>query len=284
MLDRAAEQERITVQTEFARITKDDRSTSAKPTDGAGAADPILAAMATEATMSRIQEQAQLLLGKEAGSLATLAGNAAVKADLDPAAAEQLELLMEYYAKHAPGAKSEVELTPVAVKCAQYGYSWLNGALKQKYGQSMDEFRRRSSFKAKPTPEDDTQGPMYVNDGEEFGFGDLSAGAEAADDEQPAVDDAIDMATASARQGETAVAGAAADKPDLVAEFTAGVAAYYAKHAPGQSSDEGILRTATRAAKEGGSWLDKALKSKYGETYSQFIANGASPAGAVDEA
>ena len=321
LLDRAAEQERTTAKAKITRVAAQP-STSAEPTGVAGTKGPLLTDVATDATMTRIQEQAQLLLGKEAGTF-MLPGDAMGQTDLDPAAADELILIMEYYDKHAPGAKTEAELIPVAEKCAKYGYSWLNGALKQKYGQSMDEFRRRSSCKAMPTPENGTQEPMYVNDGETFGFSDLSvdadqplyANAVVADNPAPANDEeeeglygetklavvnrpienggpANRAAGRAALNGPGEVhvamtitelaAGAASDKPDLVGAFTTGLAAYYAKHAPGQSTAEELLRMAIRAAKKGTSWLDKPLKRKYGETYTQFVADEASPAGAAD--
>ena len=53
--------------------------------------------------------------------------------------------LMAFYAKHAPGQKTEEELKAVAEQCRADGTESINGSLKKSYGESFDEFVARSA-------------------------------------------------------------------------------------------------------------------------------------------
>ena len=51
-----------------------------------------------------------------------------------------LTQLTDFHRKHTPGTKTEADLTPVAARCVVNGTGWLDGPLRKKYGQSLNEF------------------------------------------------------------------------------------------------------------------------------------------------
>ena len=82
------------------------------------------------------------LKGKYGQSLAEfLTEYGSSTSNADPAVANYLVHLQRFYAKHAPGTKTNTELTAVAEHCDKLGSgTWLDATLKMKYGESFSDF------------------------------------------------------------------------------------------------------------------------------------------------
>ena len=119
--------------------------------------------------------------------------------------AEYFKEIVAFYEKHAPGFKTEADLTRIAERCALQGHAWLDGPLLKKYSESFSEFS---------------------------------------------------IALAARR-----------------IKLAAQIGAYYGKHAPGTKSEVELAPVAERCSRTGVEWLDGPLQSKYGESFTSFIAS-----------
>ena len=119
--------------------------------------------------------------------------------------ADYFKEIVAFYEKHAPGFKSEADVTRIAERCALQGHKWLDDPLLKKYGESFSDFS----------------------------------------------------------------AALAASRVKLAAQL----AAYYGKHAPGTKSAVELAPVAERCSRTGVEWLDRPLQSKYGESFTSFTAS-----------
>ena len=88
---------------------------------------------AVSATL-RLQDMPSSLLRNPAPRVPTAAPNSQLSQ------AEVFGHLRGYYAKHAPGLKSDADLQATAGRVARDGTGRLNAPMKKKYGESFDEF------------------------------------------------------------------------------------------------------------------------------------------------
>ena len=145
---------------------------------------------------------------------------------------EILGHLTGYYAKHAPGTKTDAELQGVAGRVYRGGSVRLNAPMKKKYGESFDEFVAGARATAAST-----------------------AGGASAD---------VPPAMASTASKSPVVVSEAT----LVAQL----AAYYAQHAPGEKSEDALAKIAVRVMQTSTERLNGPMKKKYGQSFDEFVA------------
>ena len=190
-----------------------------------------------------------------------------------------------YYAKHAPGAKTDAELQSVAGRVFRGGSVRLNTPMKKKYGESFDEFvagaDARGAAAAAGDEDEDIYGEATFADA-----GDAAPSTEAATtavggDDQPLYGNDEAIAQVEAAPSAAGGASAVASQATASAASTAGVseamlleqlAAYYSKHAPGTKSEEQLRQIAVRVMQSGTERLNAPMVKKYGQSFDEFVA------------